>query len=131
MDSIFRMVFHHHIMILEALTEEKNQLELENMKLQLKSKSKLTPEDALNFLHSMIDLDNNTEAYKKRLIQRFVKKVVLYNDRMDIYLIAVNELEMDVEETNEYSLNSNKDNNLKDNNLIVGNACLVLQCTLS
>ena len=70
------------------------------MKRQLKAKTKLTPEDALNFLHSMIDLDNNTEAYKKRLIQRFVKKVVLYNDR-------------------------------NNTNLIVGNGCLVLQCTLS
>lgn len=58
---------------LDALTEEKNQLELENMKLALKSKTKLIPEDALNFLHSMIDLDNNIEAYKKRLNQRFVK----------------------------------------------------------
>lgn len=41
----------------------------------------------------MIDVDNNTVAYKKRLIQRFVKKIVLYNDKIDIYLIAVNELE--------------------------------------
>lgn len=40
----------------------------------------------------MIDLDNNTFLYKKRLIQRFVNKVILYNDRMDIYLIVVNEL---------------------------------------
>lgn len=112
---------------LDALTEEKNQLELENMKLQLKAKSKLTPEDALNFLHSMIDLDNNTEAYKKRLIQRFVKKVILYNDRMNIYLIAVNELEIDtVEPTPE---DNNKERN--NTNLIVGNGCLVLQCTLS
>ncbi len=104
-----------------------NQLELENMKLSLKAKTKLTPEDALNFLHSMTDLDINTEAYKKRLIQRFVKKVVLYNDRMDIYLIAVNELEIDtVDPTAE---DNNKERN--NTNLIVGNGCLVLQCTLS
>lgn len=95
------------------------------MKLAIKSKSKLTPEDALNFLHSMIDLDNNTEAYKKRLIQRFVKKVVLYNDRMDIYLIAVNELEIDVEEPATEDTNKERNNT----NLIVGNGCLVLQCT--
>lgn len=97
------------------------------MKLQLKSKSKLTPEDALNFLHSMIDLDNNTEAYKKRLIQRFVKKVVLYNDRIDIYLIAVNELEVDTVESIIEDMNKERNNT----NLIVGNGCLVLQCTLS
>lgn len=97
------------------------------MKLQLKSKSKLTPEDALNFLHSMIDLDNNTEAYKKRLIKRFVKKVVLYNDRMDIYLIAVNELEIDTVEPTAEDNNEERNNT----NLIVGNGCLVLQCKLS
>ena len=107
---------------LDALTEENNQLELENMKLQLKSKSKFIPEDDLNFLHSMIDLDNNTEAYKKRLIQRFVKKVVLYNDRMDNYLIAVNELEIDIEEPNTKDINNERNNT----NLIVGNGYLVL-----
>lgn len=112
---------------LDALTEEKNQLEIENLKLQTKAKSKLTPEDGLNFLHSMIDLDNNTEAYKKRLIQRFVNKVVLYNDRMDIYLIAVNELEIDTVEPAAEDINKERNNT----NLIVGNGCLLLQCTLS
>ena len=111
---------------LDILTEEKNQLEIENLKLQLKAKTKLTPEDVLNFLHSMIDLDNNTEAYKKRLIQRFVKEVVLYNDRMDIYLIAVNELEMDTVEPTTEDINEERNNT----NLIVGNGCLVLQCQL-
>lgn len=33
------------------------------MKLQLKAKTKLTPEDALNFLYAMIDL--NTELIKR------------------------------------------------------------------
>ena len=111
---------------LDASTEEKNQLELENMKLKLKAKTKLTPEDSLNFLHSMIDLDNNTEAYKKRLIQRFVNKVILYNDRMDIYLIAVNELEIDTVEL--FTEDNKKERN--NINLIVGKGCLVLQCVL-
>ena len=70
---------------------------------------------------------NNTEAYKKRLIQRFVKKVFLYNDRMDIYLIAVNELEMDAVGPTIEDINKERNNT----NLIVGNGCLVLQCTLS
>ena len=96
------------------------------MKLQLKAKSKLTPEDVLNFLHSMIDLDNNTEAYKKRLIQRFVKKVVLYNDRMDIYLIAVNELEIDTVEPSTEDMNKERNNT----NLIVGNGCLISKYSL-
>ncbi len=44
------------------------------MKLQLNAKSKLTPEDALNFLHSMINLDNNTEAYKKEINSKICKE---------------------------------------------------------
>ncbi len=112
---------------LEKLEEEKNRLENENKKLKLKSNSKITPEIALNFLNSMIDVDNNTFSYKKRLIQRFVNKVILYNDRMDIYLIAVNELEIDIEEPITKDINNERNNT----NLIVGNGCLVLQCTLS
>ena len=46
---------------------------------------------------------------------------------MDIYLIAVNELEIDKEEQTIET--SNKEGN--NTNLIVGNGCLVLQGTLS
>ena len=110
---------------LEKLEEEKNRLENENIKLKLKSNSKITPEIALNFLNSMIDVDNNTFSYKKRLIQRFVNKVILYNDRMDIYLIAVNELtniDSKIEECTELENN---------NKLLTGNGCLILQCYIN
>lgn len=69
---------------LSSLEEEKNHLEIENVKLKLKAKNILTKEDALRFLQSMIDVDNNIVAYKKRIIKSFVKKIVLYNDKMDI-----------------------------------------------
>ncbi len=46
---------------------------------------------------------------------------------MDIYLIAVNELEMDVEDSITKEVNNERNNT----NLIVGNGCLVLQCTFS
>ena len=46
---------------------------------------------------------------------------------MDIYLIAINELEMDVEEP----ITKDTKNERNNTNLIVGNGCLVLQCTLS
>ena len=46
---------------------------------------------------------------------------------MDIYLIAVNELEIDAVEPTTEDINKERNNT----NLIVGNGCLVLQCTLS
>ena len=109
---------------LTELEEEKNRLETESFKLKLKIKNKLTPEEALNFLHSMIDLDNNTQAYKKRLIERFVNKVVLYNDRMEIYLISVNELT----NIDQCKIIKNERNNTK---LLAGEGCLVLQCIIN
>ena len=47
---------------------------------------KLTPKMALSFLDSLMDVDNDSEAQRKRLIDRFVKKVIVYNNRIDIYL---------------------------------------------
>ena len=112
---------------LTELEEEKNRLETENIKLKLKTKTKLTPEDAVNFLQSMIDVDNNTQSYKKRILQRFVNKVVLFNDRMDIYLIVANDL-VDID-ANIYERNviETEMNNIK---LLSGKGCLVLQCLL-
>ena len=46
---------------------------------------------------------------------------------MDIYLIAVNELDIDTVEPTMDEVKT--DANI--NNLIVGNGCLVIQCTLS
>ena len=73
-----------------------------------------------------MDVDNNTKAYKKRLIKRFVKKIVLYNDKMDIYLIAVNELE----DSNNKLDNNEASDNATNTNLIIGNGCLILQCKI-
>ena len=81
----------------------------------------------LPYLNKLKEFDNETFDYKKKIIDNIVKKVVLYNDRMDIYLIAVNELEIDVEEPATEDTNKERNNT----NLIVGNGCLVLQCTLS
>lgn len=111
---------------LSKLEEEKNRLEIESVKIKLKAKYKLTKEDALNFLKSMIDVDNNTKVYKKRIIKRFVKKIVLYTDKMDIYLIAVNELE----ESNNKSDNNEELDNTTNTKLIIENGCLILQCKL-
>lgn len=73
---------------LNNLEAEKHKLEVENVKLKSKNKNKLTPKMALSFQESLMDVDNDSEAQRKRLIDRFVKKVIVYNNRTDIYLIA-------------------------------------------
>ena len=82
---------------------------------------------ALSFLDSLMDVDNDSEAQRKRLIDRFVKKVIVYNNRIDIYLIAgsdTKEISDDVKD--EVSLN-----NQNNEKLYVGNGCLILECSLN
>ena len=60
-------------------------------------------------------------------INRFVKKVIVYNNRIDIYLIAgsdTKEISDDVKD--EVSLN-----NQNNEKLYVGNGCLILECSLA
>ena len=82
---------------------------------------------ALSFLDSLMDVDNDSEAQRKRLIDRFVKKVIVYNNRIDIYLIAgsdTKEISDDVRD--EVSLN-----NQNNEKLYVGNGCLILECSFN
>ena len=76
---------------LEQLEEEKRVLEQENIKLKIKNNSKITPVQALNFLESMMMLDSKSPAYKEILIQRFVKKVIVYNDKLILELYAIDD----------------------------------------
>lgn len=73
---------------LNRLEAEKHKLKIENIRLKTKDKNKLTSKMALAFLKSLMDINSTIESQRKRLIQRFVKKVVFYNDKIDIYLIA-------------------------------------------
>ncbi|MCR5786855.1 MAG: hypothetical protein K6G28_04070 [Acholeplasmatales bacterium] len=112
---------------LNDLEAEKHKLEVENIRLKSKNKNKLTPKMALSFLDSLMDVDNDSEAQRKRLIDRFVKKVIVYNNRIDIYLIAgsdTKEISDDVKD--EVSLN-----NQNNEKLYVGNGCLILECNLN
>ena len=74
---------------LAKLEEEKEKLEIENVKLKSKSKNKMTPEIALRFLESLMDLDDDSFSKKKRLIERFVKRVILYNDKIMLELYSM------------------------------------------
>lgn len=77
---------------LDKLQEEKKTLELENLKIKAKSKSKIGPEAALHFLDTLIDLNDDTEAKRKTLIERFVKKVIVYNDKIVLELYALGDI---------------------------------------
>ena len=76
---------------LNRLQNEKNQLELEQLKLKARSKGKIKKEDAKSFLLSLIAMNTKSNDYKKILIQRFVKKVVLYNDKLEISLYPIDD----------------------------------------
>lgn len=71
---------------LQKLEEEKKLLEEENLKLRMKSDSKLTPEQALNFLSKLMNFDSTSFQFKKNIIDRLVNKVILYNDKIIIEL---------------------------------------------
>lgn len=77
---------------LDKLQEKKKTLELENLKIKSKSKSKIGPKTAFKFLDTLIDLNSNTEAKRKALIERFVKKVIVYNDKIVIELKVLGDI---------------------------------------
>ena len=73
---------------LNKLEAEKHKLKIENIRLKTKDKNKLISKMALAFLKSLMDINSTIESQRKRLLQRFVKKVVFYNDKIDVYLIV-------------------------------------------
>lgn len=77
---------------LDRLQEEKNRLEIENIKIKSKSKSKIGPEAAMKFLDTLIDLNDDSEAKRKMLTERFIKKVIVYNDKIVLELKALGDL---------------------------------------
>ena len=111
---------------LGRLEAEKHKLEIENIRLKTKNKNKLTHKISLAFLKSLMDINSTTELQRKRLIQRFVKKVVVQNDKIDIYLIAgVDTLDINDEVKDIVELDDkNKEK------LYLGNGCLILECGL-
>lgn len=71
---------------LNQLEEEKKILEEENIKLKIRINSRMTPEQAMNFLNKLIDFHDTSLEYKRKLINRLVKKVIVYNDRITVVL---------------------------------------------
>lgn len=52
----------------------------------MKRDSKLTPEQALDFLSKLMNFDSTSFQFKKNVIDRLVNKVILYNDKIIIEL---------------------------------------------
>ena len=71
---------------LEKLEEEKQKLEIEYLKLKSKAKPKIDPTDSLLFLTKILSMNENSSDYKRIIIDRLVKKVEIYKDRMVILL---------------------------------------------
>lgn len=71
---------------LTRLDAEKKQLEAEKEKLLLKSKSRIDETEALSFLVSLLSEEDNSIEYKQMIIDRFIRKIYLFNDKVSIYL---------------------------------------------
>lgn len=92
---------------LTKLEEEKHALELENIKLKTKRKTKITENDVLSFLKSFKDIDIKNEEHKNRIISRLVKKVILYNDKVIIEVYSLSE---------HYLFNTNEEKDARSQN---------------
>lgn len=71
---------------LTRLDEEKKKLEAEKEKLLLKSKTKIDSTEALGFLVSLLSEEDNSFEYKQMIIDRFIRKIYLFNDKVAIHL---------------------------------------------
>lgn len=111
---------------LDELEKEKKILDEENLKLKTKNASKITPDQALSFIESLIDFDNESFEYKKNVINKLVKKVIVYNDKIKIYILPFEDLNVK-EETKDEVL-------IKDEvstKLLAGRGCLILECQIA
>ena len=71
-----------------------------------------------------MNINATTESQRKRLIQRFVKKVVVYNDKIDIYLIAG----VDTIDSNDEVKDIVELDDKNKEKLYLGKGCLILEC---
>jgi hypothetical protein len=107
---------------LTALEEQRNTLEIENLKLKSKSPKKLTKEEISDFIIALTLLDTRSEENKKRVIDRFVRKVILFDDKIDVMLYPIedhsifNDLDKQMNDTSSFK-DINANFNLANTNL--------------
>ena len=102
---------------LSELEEQKNILELENIKLKTKTRNTLNISDVEAFFESLLLLDTSNDANKKRLIDRFVRRVDLYNDKIKIALYPIDDviIRKDINNNNGGNTNNNEGNENENN----------------
>ena len=111
---------------LDALQEEKTRLEKDNIRLKARNKTKLTINDTIAFLKSMSEMNNENRSYNKRMIQRFIKKIILYNNKIVLQMILVNDSIEFNEGINDKIIYIN--DNIK---MIINGSLFTLECEIS
>ena len=109
------------------LEKQKHFLEEELLKLKARCASKITPKQALHYLEKLLDFDNESLDYKRNLIDHLVKKVILYNDKIKIYILPFDEFPKEEKVIEEETL-IKQDFNAK---LLMGNGCIILECQIA
>lgn len=120
---------------LDKLEEEKKQLELEQLRLSARTKNKIEIEDALSFLYNLIELKSDSPDYQKILIDRFVRKVILYDNKVEVFLYPIdNQALFDLKNPTGGNNSNNQDNSSNNgdpqiNNNEGGDSCSDIRTT--
>ena len=77
-------------------------------------KTKITIDQCSDFLYSLIYLDLNILENKKLLIQRFVRKVIIYDDRFKIEFYPIPNADIYVDGGGNINVGSNNSNNTEN-----------------
>ena len=56
------------------------------IKVALKAKTKIDVNEALSFLVSLLSKEDDSIEYKQMIIDRFIRKIYLFNDKVSIHL---------------------------------------------
>ena len=99
---------------LNSLEQEKEDLNIKIAKLKSKEKTKITIDQCSDFLYSLIYLDLNILENKKLLIQRFVRKVIIYDDRFKIEFYPIPNADIYVDGGGNINGGSNNSNNTEN-----------------
>lgn len=101
---------------LHSLEQEKENLNIKIAKLKSKERTKLTIDQCSDFLYSLVYLDLNILENRKLLIQRFVRKVIIYDDRFKIEFYPIPNADIYVDGGgNINGGNNNSENNVDKN----------------
>lgn len=70
--------------MISSLEQDKEKMENNLLRLKIKTKKKITYDECCQFLRSLAYLDTSVESNKEFIINRLVKKVIVYKHKIDI-----------------------------------------------